>query len=186
MARRKWRKRRDGLSAGTPSQTVANSNTPRKLAAVAAAVEAQREPALRPTPEARRHGAYRIPDGPGRHERPAVNMTPDCIAALMLPGSDGKASLTQEQHDAARDWQALRAIILGDLGVGGYRSCLDISGGGYDSTDGDVETANRWHRLRLALGPDRVAVLDRTCLEGRWPMPLIAFTDALDVVLRVR
>lgn len=131
---------------------------------------------VRPTPAQQRQGAYRLPSGKGHATAPALNLKADCIAALMIP----PARLTPDQHDAALDWREMRRALILELGVSTGRSCLDIGPVGHDETDGDAALADRWQRARLALGPLRVRVLDRTCVDGAWPQDLDVLHEALD------
>ena len=131
---------------------------------------------VRPTLRQLAAGDYRLPVGPKTAERPALNLKPDCVAALMV----APAHLTADQHDAARDWQELRWEVKAEIGAREGRSCLDIGPVGHDGGDGNPALAARWRKVRTLLGPAKVALLDRTCVDGAWPRDLTAFRAALD------
>lgn len=134
------------------------------------------ERAARPTPQQAAKTDFRYPSGPGRQDQPVVNLRADMIALLMLP----PAQLDGIQHDAARDWQELRADVAAEIGLRGYRSCLDISIAGHDETDGNAPLMAYWRMVNRVLGPRRVALLDAVCVEGAKPVDLEAFKAALD------
>jgi len=157
------------------NQVTLSGQSKQPSAARSEEVSGYREP-VRPTPEQIGRGHYRLPEGQGKQDAPALNMRPDCIAALMI----APAHLDAVQHDAARDWQELRASVLAELGVNQGRSCLDIGPSGYDAGPGNVALADFWRRVRLTLGPARMATLDRTCIEGAWPKDMGALKAALD------
>lgn len=169
----KPKKKAKKLQQREAAMQVAPSISPK----VVGAPPGEPDRAVRPTSFMMRTGLYELPKGPGRQERPALNMRPDCIAALMIE----PAELDGIQHDSARDWQELRARVRAEIGTPSEgRSCLDISPSGHDGGDGDMALAARWRYIRGSMGPARIAILDRTCIDGAWPKDMDLFRDALD------
>jgi len=109
------------------------------------------EPILRPTDERMRQGVWHI----AGKAAPAVDRTGgDMLGELFIAGQ-----IEKHHYDAGRNFQQLVAAFMADLGIGGYRSCLDISGGGYDASDGNVSVAQEYERTKRRLGAVRFLYL---------------------------
>ncbi len=78
----------------------------------------------------------------------------DMLGELFIAGQ-----IEKHHYDAGRNFQQLVAAFMADLGIGGYRSCLDISGGGYDASDGNVSVAQEYERTKRRLGAVRFLYL---------------------------
>lgn len=133
----------------------------------------------RPTPERKRRGVWAKPTGADKHMHPMVDLAHDMIGALY---AEGKLSHSQEQ--AARLFQELRAGFVAELGVTGYRSCLDDSRGGYDAGDGDAEAIRAYQGLANKIGRVKTALLTVETEkpgDGK-PNDLAALRNALDCV----
>jgi len=114
--------------------------------------------AVRPTDEQLSRGRWLIPSGQGRSERPAVNLAHDIIAGLLVTGR-----LTQQQEQAARHFQTLRAAYLDQLGVASGRSCLDVGIGGHDEDEGDPRAIRAYRDIERRAGPLFAAALVYVC-----------------------
>jgi len=109
-----------------------------------------------PTPEQLSGGSYAAPQGQGRKRKPYVNTTPDLIGVLFKRGK-----ITGDEEQAARHFQRIRAAYVAELGVTGYRSCLDQTRGGHDDSDGDLAAIAAYDSLRQLLGPRHCAFVAR-------------------------
>ena len=132
--------------------------------------------AIRPTPERIGKGAFKMQTGPGRKLLPAVDEAHDTIAKLHKAGL-----ITDDQEQAARDWQDLKAAIRAELGLSQGRSCLDMTPCGHDNDDGDPALMQRWERIEAELGSWRTGALDYTCVLGHPPANLGLLKSALDL-----
>lgn len=115
-------------------------------------VEADEPHEATPTPEQIGKGMYDAPTGLGRRHKPFINTAPDLIGVLFR---QNRISAAEEQ--AARHFQQVRAGYIAEIGISGYRSCLDQSRGGYDGTDGDPAAVAAYDALRKLLGPRHCA-----------------------------
>ncbi len=112
---------------------------------------------LRPTAERMAQGGKWHQAAPGA---PSVDITGgDMLGRLYAAGE-----IAKHHHDAGRDFQALLAAYHADMGLGSYRSCLDIGAGGYDATDGNAAIARRFAAMLLKIGTPRYLYL-RTELD---------------------
>jgi len=103
------------------------------------------EPILRPTDERMRTGSWHI----AGKAAPAVDRTGgDMLGELFIAGKIERSHL-----DIGRHVQWLIDAATSDMGVKGFRSCLDMTGGGYDATDGSEAIALAYSRLKRKLGP---------------------------------
>lgn len=148
------------------------ANTPQ---ASAQAVTEPRNEAIRPTPERRAKGSFRMPKGQLRHTMPAHDEAHDTIAKLHRAGL-----ISDAQESSARDWQRLKADVRAELGINQGRSCLDISPIGHDDSEGDPELMARWREIEAELGSWKVGCLDWTCVLGHPPANLDLFRSALN------
>ena len=135
--------------------------------------------AIRPTPERIGKGAFKMPTGPGRKLLPAVDEAHDTIAKLHKAGL-----ITDDQEQAARDWQDLKAAVRAELGVSQGRSCLDISPVGHDSDEGNPALMERWLKIEAELGSFKTGCLDWVCVLGHRPANLGLLKSALDAFIR--
>lgn len=152
------------------------------VASVAAPVpvrgQAGRDRVVRPTQERMRRGQWHEPASP---LAPAFDAECDMIAALYSAGQ-----ITAGQHDAARLFQQIVASWIAELALNGYRSCLDFSGGGYDSGDGDPSVKAAHDALKAKLGAVRYLYL-RSEVEkpaDRSPADIGMLRTALDAINR--
>ena len=132
--------------------------------------------AIRPTPERIGKGSFKMPTGPGRKLLPAVDEAHDTIAKLHKAGL-----ISDDQEQAARDWQDLKAAIRAELGLSQGRSCLDMTPCGHDNDDGDPALMQRWERVEAELGSFKTGALDWTCVLGHPPANLGLLKSALDL-----
>lgn len=132
--------------------------------------------AIRPTPERIGKGAFKMPTGPGRKFLPAVDEAHDTIAKLHKAGL-----INDDQEQAARDWQDLKAAVRAELGVSQGRSCLDISPVGHDNDEGNPALMERWLKVEAELGSLKTGALDFTAVLGHRPANLDLFRVALDL-----
>ena len=114
-----------------------------------------RAPETRPTREQRAKHAHWQKPAKGGHWK---NAAPDMIGRLYA-----ERRLTYDQHEAARTWQELRADFEAELGVSGYRSCLDGSQGGHDSGDGNPGVIAAYRAMETKLGRVKIARLKIEC-----------------------
>lgn len=131
--------------------------------------------AVRPTVERMRKGEFRMPTGPERKSLPAVDEAHDTIAKMHRAGL-----INDDQEQAARDWQDLKAAVRAELGVSQGRSCLDISPVGHDNDEGNPALMERWLKVEAELGSFKTGALDWTCVLGHPPANLGLFRVALD------
>jgi len=131
-----------------------NAATEMFRAAARPAREAIRAAVERPTPERAERGTWIEPKGPARQWMPVRDEAVDMIGALYVGGS-----ISAGQRDAARVFQGIVADWLAELGVAGYRSCLDDTGGGYDAGDGNPDAIRRHDEMRARLGTVRYLFL---------------------------
>ena len=143
-------------------QTPANAETP-------STVEI-----LRPTGERMTQGVWHI----AGQFAPAVDKTGgDMLGELYHAGE-----IEKHHFDAGREFQSLCAQWQADIGLGGYRSCLDITGGGYDATDGNAALNRRYEEMKHKLGAARFGYL-RTELDkpaGQRPQSVEVLRRALE------
>ena len=111
-----------------------------------------RRPDSNPTPERRARGSWRKP--PKGEQGPMIDIASDMIGRLHNEGS-----LTTSQEQAARQFTALRSAYVAELDVSQHRSCLDNSGGGYDSGDGNPEAMSAYRSLENRIGRISTAIL---------------------------
>ena len=150
-ANRRKRKQRRQIEV----REIAPANT--TAAPVIATVEAEDN---RPTAERRARGIWHMPKGQGKSDRPMFDRAEDMIGRLYAEGQ-----LTDGQEMAARQWQEIHAAYDTEIGCKGYRSCLDISSGGYDGSNGNPALMREYRRLLRALG-SAAAILRRECAKG--------------------
>ena len=167
-ANRRKRKQRRQLDV----RTMTPANVGEAPAVYVAEVEDNR-----PTAERRARGIWHMPKGQGKSDRPMFDRAEDMIGRLYAEGQ-----LTDAQEMAARQWQELRAAYQAELGVKGYRSCLDISSGGYDGSDGNPRVVAEYRRLTKALGASASSILAQECSKGpeRKPQHIAFLRIALD------
>lgn len=132
--------------------------------------------AIRPTIERIAKGAFRMPAGRGKQSMPAIDEEHDVIAKLHRA-----RLISDDQEQAARDWQDLKAAIRAELGVSQGRSCLDISPVGHDNDEGNPALMERWLKIEAELGSFKTGVLDWTCVLGHRPANLDLFRVSLDL-----
>ena len=137
--------------------------------------------AIRPTPERMGKGAFKMPTGPGRKLLPAVDEAHDTIAKLHKAGL-----INDDQEQAARDWQDLKAAVRAELGVSQGRSCLDISPVGHDNDEGNPALMERWLKIEAELGSFKTGALDFTAVLGHRPANLDLFRLSLDLFAAIR
>ena len=137
--------------------------------------------AVRPTPERIGKGAFKMPTGPGRKLLPAVDEAHDTIAKLHKAGL-----INDDQEQAARDWQDLKAAVRAELGVSQGRSCLDISPVGHDNDEGNPALMERWLKIEAELGSFKTGALDFTAVLGHRPANLDLFRLSLDLFAAIR
>lgn len=135
--------------------------------------------AIRPTIERMAKGAFRMPAGRGKQSMPAVDEEHDAIAKLHRA-----RLISDDQEQAARDWQDLKAAIRAELGLSQGRSCLDMTPCGYDNDDGDPALMQRWERIEAELGSWKTGALDYTCVLGHPPANLGLLKSSLDAFIR--
>lgn len=109
---------------------------------------------LAPTPEQQGRGVYVFTKGPGIRSEHVTNLASDMIGRLHC---DGQITTAQEQ--AARHFQRVWHDYRASLPLKGYRSCLDISAGGYDGSEGDPRAEREWADLKRRVGGIVTAVL---------------------------
>jgi hypothetical protein len=150
-----------------------------RRAATTDRIEPPPPPAARVLPEQRDKGVWAEP--PKGHGGGVINLAPDMIGRL---GFD--RLLTPAQVDAARRWQEIEAGWLAQLGAKGYRSCLDMTGGGHDGGDGDPAAIRAYDALCDRIGRICVATLKLECgkPDGAKPNNLAVLRNCLDVVGR--
>jgi hypothetical protein len=151
---------------------IAPANT--TAAPVIATVEAEDN---RPTAERRARGIWHLPTGQGKSDRPMFDRAEDMIGRLYAEGQ-----IDDGQEMAARQWQEVHAAYRAELDVKSYRSCLDISSGGYDGGDGNPRAVAEYRRLTKALGASATAILSIECAKGpeRQPQHIAFLRIALD------
>lgn len=150
-ANRRKRKQRRQFDA----RTMTPANVGEAPAVYVAEVEDNR-----PTAERRARGIWHMPKGQGKSDRPMFDRAEDMIGRLYAEGQ-----LTDGQEMAARQWQEIHAAYEAEIGCKGYRSCLDISSGGYDGSDGNPALMREYRRLLRVLG-SAAAILRRECAKG--------------------
>ena len=131
----------------------------------------------RPTSEARSHGSY--VQAEDSRTAPWVNRHVDMIGRLGAVNA-----LTPAQVEAARLWQEIHAAYLAELGVAQGRSCLDISAGGHDGSDGNPAAMTAYRSLVRRIGTVHSARLCNEVDKGPHEKPgdLPALRRALDAV----
>ena len=132
----------------------------------------------RPTPQQMAHGAYQMPTGPGKQDRPIYNAASDMIGALHHAGK-----ITDGQEQAARHWQQLRRAYVAELpDVQGFKSCIAGNVPGYDDGDGDPAIIAEYRSMEARLSrSQRIEVL-HVCEDGNRPRQVDLLRAALDVV----
>jgi hypothetical protein len=130
-----------------------------------------------PTPEQMALGTYKRAKGPDRDSKPYVNIAPDMIAVLRNAGK-----LTEAQTEAARDFQAVYADWVAELGCQGTVSCLVERTGGFDGSDGNINAVRAYNRIRDRIGRVKTALLCYETAKGpdQRPRSLDALRNALD------
>ena len=136
----------------------------------------QPEP-LAPTPQQADKGVYARARGPGRTEY-VVNLASDMIGRLLA-----ERQITPQQEQTARAFQGLYAAWCEELGLSGFKSCLDIAVAGHDESNGRPEVVAAYTALRDRIGRVKIAVLTVETAKGAHERPndLGALRNALDV-----
>jgi len=137
--------------------------------------------AVRPTPERFKRGEWRLPQGMGKHNSPAVDITADLIG-LMYENK----FITNAQEQAARMVQTAWAGYIAEMGVSQGRSCLDMSPVGHDGGDGNPDAMQAWRDISAKLTYWQEGALLWTVINGRAPANVELVRSALDVVAGVK
>ena len=106
----------------------------------------------KPTPERRTRGVW----VEGKDAQPDVDLACDMAGALYQA-----RKISQQQLEAARSFQEVRAAYVAELGVAGYRSCLAGGVGGHDDSDGNPEVFRAYRQITRGLSPRQVVTLER-------------------------
>lgn len=167
---RRLKRKRESREKPVPEKPAVAETRPRP--------SVSRDRSIRPTPERMRHGNWQEPSS---HDAPAFDAGSDMIGALYA-----SEQITPGQHDAARLFQSVVAAWIGELGTSGYRSCLDISVGGYDSGDGDPSVKAAHDALKAKLGAVRYLYLRSEVDKpaDRSPADIETLRTALDAINR--
>lgn len=133
---------------------------------------------IRPTGERMARGFWRLPQGMGKNEQPAIDTSSDMVGIL----HDAEL-ITTSQEQAARQWQALRADYLAELpDVAGYKSCIAGNVPGYDDGDGDPVVIAEYRRMEKRLTrPQRLEMM-HVCEDGYKPSDIALLRSALDAI----
>lgn len=115
----------------------------------------------RPTREQRAAGIYQNPAKHESLETAWINRASDMIGRLDVEGK-----LTNEQVQAARTFEGIWRSYQDEIGVAGYGSCLDQSGGGYDGGEGNPDVYREWKALCDKIGRVAVACLRTEISKG--------------------
>ena len=137
----------------------------------------QTTPSNNPTPERAARGKFEYKD------QTAFDKHHDMIARLTAQGL-----LNSSMEDAARDYQAVRAGFVSELGIAPIKDSCDASQGGFDAGDGNPAAKKAHDDMRDRIGRINWAVLDQEVgkgPEGR-PRDLEVLRNALTCVGDVR
>jgi hypothetical protein len=129
---------------------------------------------LRPTDQRMTQGVWHI----AGQFAPAVDKT----GGDMLGELYHAREIEKHHFDAGRAFQQLCALWQAELGIGSFRSCLDITGGGFDATDGNAALNRRYEAVKQRLGAARFLYL-RTELDkgaGQRPKSVEVLRRALE------
>jgi len=143
----KAQKRRNKRLAKSSSQ-VAQDTTGEQVIAIRTVCKRQ---SMKPTAERRAHGVW----VEGKADQPDVDMASDMAGSLFH-----RREITEQQLEAARAFQEVRAAYVAELGVAGYKSCLAGGVGGHDEGDGNPEVFKAYRHITRKLSKPQIRVLE--------------------------
>tara|TARA_R110000822_G_scaffold27011_3_gene81016 strand:+ start:611 stop:1108 length:498 start_codon:yes stop_codon:yes gene_type:complete len=136
---------------------------------------AREKPTAQPTPERLARGSWASPDS--KAGCAYVDMACDMIGRLTVSGQ-----ITQQQAQSARTFSDVYAAYREEIGISESKSCLAVSSGGFDPSDGNEATYKRYYAMRDKIGRVKVSLLQTECAKDADDKPnsLAALRNALD------
>ena len=134
-----------------------------------------RRQSMKPTAERKAHGVW----VEGKDAQPDVDLASDMFGAMYQA-----REITQQQLEAARAFQEVRAAFVAELGVSSYRSCLAGGVGGHDDGEGNPDVFKEYRRMTRGLSRAQVRHLEiaseMTAQDKLFSLPVIR--DALEAI----
>jgi hypothetical protein len=147
---------------------------PLEWAAVGDAASIATQPTARPTDERLARGQWTAPDSNGGA---FVDLACDMIGRLLV-----SKQITQQQSQEARTFSEVYAAYLEEIGISESKSCLAVSSGGFDPSDGNEAVFKRYYAIRDRIGRVKTSLLQTECSKSADDKPanLLALRNALD------
>jgi hypothetical protein len=155
-----------------------NKATPPKWAAVGDAAPIATQLTARPTDERLARGHWTAPDSKGGA---FVDLACDMIGRMFV-----SKLITEQQAQSARTFSEVYAAYLDEIGITESKSCLAVSSGGFDPSDGNEAVFKRYYAIRDRIGRVKTSLLQTECgksADGK-PHNLLALRNALDCLAK--
>jgi hypothetical protein len=151
-----------------------NKATPQEWPAVRDVASIATKPTSRPTDERLARGSWTAPDSKGGA---FVDLACDMIGRLFF-----SKQITEQQAQEARTFSEVYAAYLEEIGITESKSCLAVSSGGFDPSDGNEAVFKRYYAIRDRIGRVKTSLLQTECCKSAddKPVNLSALRNALD------
>jgi hypothetical protein len=152
-----------------------NKATPQEWPAVRDGASIATQPTSRPTDERLTRGQWTAPDP--KAGGAFVDLACDMIGRLFV-----SKQITEQQAQEARAFSELYAAYLEEIGITESKSCLAVSSGGFDPSDGNAAVFKRYYAMRDRIGRVKTSLLQTECGKAAddKPVNLSALRNALD------
>tara|TARA_R110000782_G_scaffold11741_4_gene35435 strand:+ start:5115 stop:5627 length:513 start_codon:yes stop_codon:yes gene_type:complete len=152
-----------------------NNANPQEWPATHDQAEIATQPTSRPTDERLARGHWTAPDK--KAGGAYVDLACDMIGRLMV-----SKQITDEQAQAARGFMDIYAAYLVEIGITESKSCLAVSSGGFDPSDGNEAVYKHYYAIRDRIGSAKTSLLQTECGKAAddKPVNLAALRNALD------
>ena len=135
------------------------------------------KPTAKPTKERLARGNWTAPDSKGGGAY--VDLACDMIGRLLV-----FKQITEQQAQTARAFSEAYAAYLEEIGISESKSCLAVSSGGFDPSDGNPEIYARYYSIRKKIGRVRTSMLQTECgkMAHETPHSILALRESLDAL----
>ena len=131
------------------------------------------QPTSRPTDERLARGQW----SKGNADLAYVDLACDMIGRLFV-----SKQITEQQAQEARTCSEVYAAYREEIGISESKSCLAVSSGGFDPSDGNEAVFKRYYAMRDRIGRVKTSLLQTECGKAADDKPhnLSALRNALD------
>jgi hypothetical protein len=135
------------------------------------------QPTAKPTKERLARGNWTSPDNKGGGAY--VDLACDMIGRLLV-----SKQITGQQAQTARAFSEVYGAYLEEIGISESKSCLAVSSGGFDPSDGDEAVFKRYYAIRDKIGRVRTSMLQTECakMADETPHSILALRESLDAL----